>query len=484
MFRTLYAKLSLSLALLLIGVGILYTGISLSTMQHYLQETGQTLNLDLARNLVAERKLVEAGRLDKEAVKATFMEYMVINPSIELYLLDLDGNILSYSADPGKVKRRRVSLTPIRAFLGGERLPVLGDDPRSFDRQKIFSVTPVPSAAAPEGYLYVVLLGERYDNVAGMIRDSLVWRQSGWALVSSIGIALLTGIVLFRRLTSRLHRLSKSMATFRNETDAADIGRTNGHGDEIDTLTTTFEQMAQRITEQLDDLRNQDKVRRELVANVSHDLRTPIAVLHGYLETLKLKGSQLDSEQRNEYICQALNSSRRLQQLISELFELAQLEAPDTRLNPERFNLAELIHDVSQKFALNAKRKHIKLDLQIIDADCFIEADISLLARLFENLLGNAIKFSPEHAAVIITLYRHDDKLICDTRNHGSPIAAVDLPHIFKRFYQGHDQAHRQRPGGLGLAIAKRVVDLHHGFINVTSSTEQGTCFQVSLPVG
>ena len=484
MLRTLYAKLSLSLALLLIGVGILYTTISLSTMQHYLQETGQTLNLDLAKNLVAERKLVEAGKLDKEAIKATFMEYMVINPSIELYLLDVDGNILSYSAEPGKVKRRRVSLTPIKAFLGGERLPLLGDDPRSYDRQKIFSVTPIPSAAEPEGYLYVVLLGERYDDVAGMIRDSLVWRQSSWALVSSIAVALLTGIVLFRRLTSRLHKLSKSMAAFRNEADAADDSRDNGHGDEIDILTMTFEQMARRITEQVDDLKNQDKLRRELVANVSHDLRTPIAVLHGYLETLKLKDKHLDERQRNEYVGQALLSSQRLQQLISELFELAQLEAPDTHLNLERFNLAELIHDVSQKFALNAKRRHIRLDLQIIDEDCFIEADISLLARLFENLLGNAIKFSPEHATVVITLYRNDDKLVCDTCNHGSPIAAIDLPHIFQRFYQGRHKAHRQQPGGLGLAIAKRVVDLHHGFINVTSSAEQGTCFQVLLPVG
>lgn len=482
MIRTLYAKLSLALALLLISVGILYTVISLSTMQHYLQETGQRLNLDLAKNLVADHKLVSAGKLDTEALKATFMEFMVINPSIELYLLDLDGKILSYSAEPGKVKRRSVSLAPIKAFLNGKRLPLLGDDPRSYDRRKIFSVTPVPSAAAAEGYLYVVLLGERYDNVAGMIRDSLVWRQSSWALISSIGIALLTGILLFRRLTSRLHRLSKSMAAFRNDphTDADSCDR---HGDEIDTLTVTFEQMAQRITEQLDDLKRQDKLRRELVANVSHDLRTPIAVLHGYLETLKLKDRQLDRRQRDEYIQQALNSSHRLQQLISELFELAQLEAPDTHLNLEYFNLAELIHDVSQKFALNARRKHIKLDLQVIDEDCFIKADISLLARLFENLLGNAIKFSPEHGTVVIRLYRHDDKLVCDTRNYGAPIAAVDLPHIFKRFYQGQHKAHRQQPGGLGLAIAKRVVDLHHGFINVNSSAEQGTCFQVLLPV-
>ncbi len=161
MIRTLYARLALVLVVLFISIGLLYALISTSSTRHYLQEVSQQFNKDLARNLVADRNLVEEGRLNEAALKETFHQYMVINPSIEIYLLDPAGNILSYSADPGKVKRRRVALGPIRAFLSGDQgYPLLGDDPRSHDRHKAFSVTPVPSADNAQGYLYVVLRGE------------------------------------------------------------------------------------------------------------------------------------------------------------------------------------------------------------------------------------------------------------------------------------------------------------------------------------
>ncbi len=144
--RTLYARLALALTGLLVLVGILFTALTVFATRNHLQEADQRLNRDLAQNLVADRNLVQQGRLDQAALEETFRHYMVINPSIEIYLLSATGEILAYSADPGKVKRRGVSLEPIRRFLEGERdFPLLGDDPRSHDRRKAFSVTPIPS---------------------------------------------------------------------------------------------------------------------------------------------------------------------------------------------------------------------------------------------------------------------------------------------------------------------------------------------------
>ena len=197
MLRTLYAKLSLVLLLLLLGIGLLYALISSSLTKHYLQQVNQQFNRDLASKLVADRNLVAEGRLHEPALRETFRQYMVINPSIEIYLLDLDGTILSYSADPGKVKRKSVSLEPIRAFLQGRgEYPLLGDDPRSHDRHKAFSVTPVPSAEHPRGYLYVVLRGEEFEAVEEVIRDSYFSRLSAWALAGSLGFGLLAGLLI------------------------------------------------------------------------------------------------------------------------------------------------------------------------------------------------------------------------------------------------------------------------------------------------
>lgn len=484
MFTTLYAKLTAALIIILISVGLLFTILNVSTIKHYTQEAGQTLNYDLARNLVMDRNLVQSGKLNEAAVKATFMEYMTINPSIELYLLDLDGRILSYSADPGKVKRQRVSLVPIKAFLGGDKPPLLGDDPRSLERQKVFSVTPVPNTAHPEGYLYVVLLGEKYDAVGQMIKDSLVWQQSLWALAISLLFALLVGLFLFRFLTLRLRKLNQKVSAFHNEFDNQ-ITNNNRvvKKDEIETLSLVFEQMSARINEQLDALKVKDNLRRELVANVSHDLRTPIAVLHGYLETLKLKGTDLNSENRDIYINQALKSSDRLQQLINELFELAHLDAQEHIPELEQLNMAELSHDIVQKFELQAQKKSVRLEFNINSDHGLINGDIRLISRLLENLISNAIKFSPDNDTIILTCDRKDEQLVFSIHNNGPAIAASDLPHVFERFFTAHRQGDKsQQPGGLGLAIANRIVELHHGHIAVSSNDTDGTYFTVSLP--
>ena len=175
MIRTLYAKLSVALVAIVLAIAALYAVLTLFATRHHLQVTEQRLNHDLARDLVADRNLVEEGRINEAALREMFHDYMTINPSIEIYLIDLKGRILSFSADPGVVKRKRVSLGPIRAFLAGDdAYPLLGDDPRSHDGQKAFSVTPVPSAENPDGYLYVVLLGERVDSIAALLHTSFI----------------------------------------------------------------------------------------------------------------------------------------------------------------------------------------------------------------------------------------------------------------------------------------------------------------------
>jgi len=485
MFRTLYARLSFVLVLLLLVVGVIYAFLTLSSARYYHQEVAQQLNLDLAKNLVMDRNLVESGHINQAALEETFSTYMVINPSIEIYLLDLDGKILSYSADPGKVKRNSVSLAPIQDFLSGKRLPLLGDDPRSHEQSKVFSVTPVPTAESPEGYLYVVLRGEQYDDIERFINESFILRQSGWALAGSLLLGLLAGLVLFYKLTRRLNRLSENMNDFRRS-DFSQFevkSRWRQRGDEVDQLATTFEEMAQRIVMQLDDLKHQDQLRRELIANVSHDLRTPVAILHGYLETLMIKDESLSDTEKKKYRQLALKSSDRLTHLISELFELVRLEAQEMVLHCEPFNLAELAYDVMQKFQLQAEGRQISLSVDTATTAPFVYADISLIARVLENLIGNAMRYTT-HGGITIHFKLHEGAVltsICDT---GPGISPQHLPHIFDRFYQGEADSSRSQPGGgLGLPISQRIIELHDSSIGVDSLPGQGAAFYFTLPV-
>ncbi|MDH5741628.1 MAG: hypothetical protein OEY77_15000, partial [Nitrospira sp.] len=334
MFTTLYGKLAsvlIGLFCLLGAGGILLT---VSTTRLHFQEVNQKLNQTLAERIVSENLLMQDGLVNEEALKEIFHMLMVINPSIEVYLLDAQGTILTFSAPPSKVKRQGIALDPLKRFLSGaEDLPILGDDPRDLTRQKIFSAFPIESLSGSiQGYLYVILGGEEFDSVAQMLEGSYILRLSMWTVLATVLFALVTGLITLRLLTHRLRALAVTMENFKRSTfskHSVVASQLQLHPmrsqprDEIDELDATFSQMVDRIHTQVTQLNQTDQLRRELVANVSHDLRTPLTSLQGYLETLLLKEGTLSPQEQRNYLEIATKHSERLSKLIAELFELA-----------------------------------------------------------------------------------------------------------------------------------------------------------------
>ena len=486
MIRTLYGKLSVALVAIVLAIAALYAVLTLVATRHHLLVTEQRLNRDLARDLVADRNLVEEGRINESALKEMFHDYMTINPSIEIYLLDPEGRILSFSADPGVVERRRVSLGPVRKFLAGDdAYPLLGDDPRSHDGQKAFSVTAVPSEQDPEGYLYVVLLGERVDSIDALLHTSIIARYSGFALVVSIVVGSLAGLVVLHAMTRRLRRLTNHIDQFRAggfRTFEPFATPGPGGGDEIAQLGRAYDEMAARIGEQLDALEKTDALRREMVAHVSHDLRTPLATLHGYIETLKLKGAELDPAERERYLAVALDQSERLRRLVGDLFELAKLDAQEQTPACEPVALADLVNDVAQKFQLEAQRRGSTIDIDAGRGLPMVDADIALVERVIENLIDNALSHSPNGGSIRIPIAAGGDAVRVTVSDSGPGIAPEHLPRVFDRFYQAGNAHRGNAHAGLGLAIAKRIVELHGARLEVRSTLGRGTAFSFQLP--
>ncbi len=486
MLRTLYAKLAFGLLVLLIAIGAIYTTITLTIIDSYTRQLNQEVNRHLARNIVADRNLVEEGRLNEAALKETFMLYMSINPSIEIYLLDNAGQILSYSAEPGKIKRKSVSLEPIQAFLRMEDpYPLLGDDPRSHDRQKAFSVTEIPGKTTPEGYLYVVLRGEQYDSAATVARTSYLLRMSGWAMVVSLGLGLLVGLIAFHLLTGRLRRLTERMEEFANQAnEEADPLPSPPSGDEVETLSVTFDRMADRINRQIEMLQEQDALRRRLVAQVSHDLRTPLASMQGYLESLQIKKDSLTEDEREEFLSIALRQGHRLGRMLEELFELASLEARESAPQPEPFALPELIHDAVEKHRMKAESEGVSLSLSISPNTPFAYGDIGMTERVLDNLLDNAIQHTPVSGTIAVTASTEDDRVTVSIRDNGPGITANNLKQIFDPFNRGDSAVKSDHHVGLGLAIAKRIMDMQNGTITAVNATSgHGSIFSFQLPL-
>ncbi len=487
-WRSLYFKLGAGLAVILLVVGLSYTLFAGYMLRQINSTSQQLLNRNLAQNLVDDKKIVHDGSIDEEAMKHTFMEYMAINPSIEIYYLDLEGNILSYSAEPERVLRDSVSLEPILDSLRNPgRLDPLGDDPRSHERRKPFSVTPIPSADDPQGYLYVVLQSEALSKAIDTQAQHSIIRLGGVVLAASLMIALLIGLFLFHRIHRRVHALQQRVADF-VESDFSSPPRdllepvSERPGDEIHELERDIRRMTRHIQQQWSALKQQDNLRREMVANISHDLRTPLASIQGYLETLRLKGERLDPARQQQYLEIAARQAESLQKLIDGLFELAKLEAREYEPEMQQFPLMELLYDVIAKFEIQTRDKGVVLQIACEAENPMVYADIGLIERVLDNLIGNAIRYSPRNGRIDIQVAAPaDGSLTVRIADQGQGIAPDQLDLVFERFHQAHAPERVDGHAGLGLCIVKKIIELHRQKVWVESRPRQGARFHFTL---
>jgi signal transduction histidine kinase len=283
--------------------------------------------------------------------------------------------------------------------------------------------------------------------------------------------------VLFAFLTRRLRRLNDAVDRFRagGFAEPVPVGPASAPGDELDRLAASFRELADRIVAQIRALEQTDALRRELVANVSHDLRTPLAALHGYIETLILKQDSLAPAERMRYLEIAARHSERLGRLIEDLFELSKLEANEVRPQLERCSIAELVQDVVQRFEIAAQRGGVSLRSDVRPDLPDAEVDIRLIERALQNLIENSIQHTPRGGRVEVRADADHGRLRVQVLDTGTGIPEEELPRVFERFYRG--SAIRREPGGtgLGLAIARRIVELHGSTLEITSRLDAGT---------
>ena len=489
MLNSLYTKLVLVLFFLFIAIGGAFLASVMHTAPMYHQEVSQRLNRDLAKYIVNEHVLIENGEIQRENLGMLFHTAMIINPSLELYLLDAGGQVIAHSMAPDKVKRRRVSLDPIDAFLSGKGQGlILGDDPGNPDRPNSFAVAPIDFQGQRQGYIYAILGSDKISHITDLMQRSLIIKGSASAIAIALVFAFVAGSVLFFVLVRKLRRLSQSMQQFREggmQGQRAMVAPNEKLRDEIDAMALTFADMAECIHMQMSRLQETDALRRELVANVSHDLRTPLSSLSGYLETLLRKSAELTVSERDAYLTVAYQNAQRLSSMVEELFELAKLDANEVQPRPELFSPSELAFDVSQKFNLRADQRNIALQVSVDESVPDISADVGMIERVLDNLIDNSLKNTPEGGSVHVCVSTEQDKVQLAISDTGYGIADEDMSHIFQRFYRKSVNAGKVGADsglGLGLAIAARIVELHGSHLEVSSVLHQGTTFRFSLP--
>jgi signal transduction histidine kinase len=318
-------------------------------------------------------------------------------------------------------------------------------------------------------------------------------------VVAAVAFALVAALLVFNLLTRRLRLLAEAIEVFRASrfTRTRHLQWPSADGDEIDRLAYAFGQLCDHIARQIGQLERMDAQRRELLANVSHDLRTPLTLMQGYLETLLLRRGELSAAEERGYLEVAARHAERLGRLVADLFELTKLDGQAGRLQVEPFSITELAQDVAQKFTILASDRQVRVELDLDPGTPLITGDIGLIERALENLVENGLRHTPAGGRVAIGVAPVADCARVRVSDTGCGISREDLPHVFDRFFQAPRVELADRTGafvgastateaarhhaGLGLAITRRIVTLHGGDVQVSSTVGMGTVFTFDL---
>jgi signal transduction histidine kinase len=299
---------------------------------------------------------------------------------------------------------------------------------------------------------------------------------------------LLVILILFFLLTRPLRRLTQDMQQFRQEGFKYDQLPASqwqqNSADEIERLGSTFNEMANTLNIQYQKVKNTDELRRELISYVSHDLRTPLASLQGYLETWSLKNNELTAQEGEELINVAMKNAQHMSRLIEQLFELAHLDSETVTLSTEPLGIAEFAQDVLQKMTLEANKKHVNLDVEPKDPSIMVMANVEKLENVFTNLIDNALRHckAGDHIKIEILPSVTAGQLSVSVKDTGFGIAEKDLPLIFDAHFRASNSVRgKGRNSGLGLAISKRIIELHGSRLRVSSQLGRGTEFSFDL---
>ncbi len=487
MFKGLYSRLALALLVIFILKGAYVISLFQESYEEAQKETWQTLNLNLADYVIKDIGVLSNGKFNDDMIKEAFSRLMQLAPGTELYILDPQGKVITYAAPEDKIKRKTIDINPIKKLLAKDTLPILGDNPRSEWQKKVFSAAKIENKQKElKGYLYIIIGGDDYDTIVTNLSLNKAWSISLKSFIVALIFLLAATLILFYAMTRPLNRLSREVTLFEKSgfKKLPNFDDSKKQGDnELQRLHQSFQRMGKQMVSQLQHLEEQDKLRREFLAYVSHDLRTPLAGMRAYLETLSDKHNDLSPEKRQEFIDNSLRSNKQLGKMIDELFELARLDHGEIQIQQEDFILSDLLSDLYASLSELANEKGIHLVMECPDMNLSVYADVAYLERILQNLIGNAIFYTPTGGTVTTLITAMQDQSVeISIEDTGQGIPELELPYIFEPYYRAIDGKKVRRDGcGLGLAITQRLLVLHGSTLHVESKVGVGTRFYFLL---
>jgi len=464
---------SLFLQLFLIFYIVLFAALSIITVtfiasrQNSAQASAEEQMLERARALAVTSQDYYASRMTLSAYQHVLEN--AVDEQSAIWIVNPMGIVIQVSGLPAQEEllSQQQLIAALEPLMQGEEL-------RTSD---------VVTASGTQGNNYVVAvpvaLERRPNAFAGAV--FMYRRVPPWSLDLLGTIELIAALIIFVAAAVPLILMTRSVTNPLKEMALASGEYAQGEFEkrihpspitEINTLAESLNKMAE-------DLSGLEQMRIGFVANVSHELRSPLTSMQGYVQGL-LDGTIPEAEQQH-YLQVVFDETQRLTRLVNDLLNLSKIESGNMPIRKDKLDICELMRRVLIKYEGRIDAKHLDVDVQFHPEQCFVRADSDRIEQVLSNLIDNAIKFLPEYGRLSFYMTQGTDLAYITVQDNGIGISAEDLPYIFDRFYKA-DKAHTSGGGtGLGLAIASKIVECHGQRLTCESKLGEGTVFRFSL---
>lgn len=488
-FNSLRARLTALVILFCILIAAIFTLAVHYAHGAYYDELRQRQGLVFAHSVVAMYPdLIKLESIDRDEVESRFKLMLRFESSSAIYLIDNQGRVRAGYTKQGFIgKKGMVSLKPIEALMQAPMgKAIFGDDPDFPGEKCLFAAAPLSDTQNMSGYLYMLIRPQEAEPLR-ILASSYANRTALLVALSASVLSAIFVLAAMGLITRPLSRLTEAADKVREEKIEDELDPTafpyHDRNDEIGHLSRAFRDMVQRLHQQIQRVRRMDATRRDWVASISHDLRTPLTSLTGHLETVIMHGNRMDAVERDRFLRIALKNAQHLDRLSASLFDFARLDSEEVRLEKVPSHIGELVDDIVLRFAPAAEARHVHIENVYPDALPLILIDAALIERALANLMDNALRYTPPGGIIGLSVHKEPDGILIAITDTGRGIAPADMPLVFDRFFQG--TVHREGRGhaGLGLAIVKRVAQLHNGRVHAENRPEGGARFTLWLPL-
>ncbi|WP_434763012.1 sensor histidine kinase [Vibrio fortis] len=410
------------------------------------QRTKQSLHKDLARHMRDDNPLMVGTDYNPVALKSIFHTLMLIGPDFEIYFLDAQGKITTHAAPEGTELTEYVDLAPIHRFLANEAYPILGEDPRTPADPKVFSVAAIQELGSTVGYLYVLIGSNRHAVIANAQVDSSYIALAALVLISILGFAIGAYMLVKRSLLNPIEQVTDKLQQqaehdFRLEPDFTK------QVPELVPVARSYELMAKHIQQQFLHLEHQSSQRRQTLIQLSHDLKTPLSSVLGYLETWQLQNPESDP-----LIDVAYRNSNKLFEQLNALLDTAKQENELPTYEYQSIDFNRLLTLCEETFKSQLIAKRIQLNVTIAGSVSIV-GEQKLIERLMFNLMENAIRHAPHDGELSIVVEQGSE----DKRTRVTIQNEVDNLAIKGSL-------------GIGTRIVQSILMLHHSVLETTKA--------------